>query len=548
MNDPIDPHTEDQLRRALGERAQETTASPDALDQIRNRRPTNAWSRPAVYAGVAAVLALLVGIAVWNLPNDDADPADVAEDPAPTTTVAASTTSAVPNTTTTTVAIEPNGPAATPWQFTEILPAGPDRYAEQGAILWPTDDRTFATGEDAARSWAEEVLGLRDAMISPDQIAIGGTRIGAHIGVFGVHGINENGDPSDLLATRILVTSIDDGTTWVVTHAASDEFQVSLVEENTPGTIRVTGTGVAFEGTATIQVGDAEPALLQVGGVEPAAFSVVLPAPASYPVPIIIRSGTVLENEIPQTHAFAAVPAERTTDIVVFGVAADDVLNVRSGAGVANGIVGTLAPDATGIAHTGGEELVGTDTWWEVTHGSSTGWVNRQFVSVQPFSGFVTVDVANNPIRLLVGENPGENIAGYAEAVWIGGIGVYADAPTSWTAVRRQDLGSVQVDFCPDGIDRFREDCELTVPEFLGVESAKWDLAIEEASPEIAPTNWGTTSGLPPEFYDQLLTSTIFIPEPDPDNSLDWRRYTIVWGADNGALRVEGMWRWGWTP
>lgn len=563
MNDPIDPHTEDQLRRALGERAQETTASPDALDQIRNRRPTNAWSRPAVYAGVAAVLALLVGIAVWNLPNDDADPADVAEDPVPTTTVVIPTTtlgSGVPE--------EPEEPTTTPSRpptpeagrvsierfVDRNLPASPAEYVSASAVLWPTVGPGVESGREAALGWAGDAFGwakesLRLTGLKLDQVALPLGWDTNEVEIFGLRGVGEDGQPSDFTVSYIVSASSDGGQTWFVTHVESQSFAVTLVEMNTADTIRITGNGRAFEGTASIRVGEADPVLINVGGFELDGFSVIVPAPAAYPAPIVVEGGIALESEIPQIHAFSATPVERDTDIVVFGVADDDVLNVRSGAGVGNDIVGALDPDATGIAQTGREVLVGTDTWWEVTDGTVTGWVNRRFLSVQHSSRSVeNLDLTGNPVRLLVEENPGENTMTYAPTVWIGGIGVYADAPTAWTAIDRGELGTGTFDFCPEGLDRFREDCELTVADFLGVETAKWELSMWDTTPQLDAENLVFQTGLTAEFYDRFTTSTIFIPEPDPETSLDWRRYTIVWGFDDGTPRVEGMWRWGWTP
>ena len=73
-------------------------------------------------------------------------------------------------------------------------------------------------------------------------------------------------------------------------------------------------------------------------------------------------------------------------------VAEDDVLNVRSGAGVENEIVDTLEPRATGITQTGNQERVGDSLWVEVNlAGGGTGWVNSRFLTRQ-----ITKDVFCN--------------------------------------------------------------------------------------------------------------------------------------------------------
>ncbi|WP_199559094.1 SH3 domain-containing protein [Nioella nitratireducens] len=61
----------------------------------------------------------------------------------------------------------------------------------------------------------------------------------------------------------------------------------------------------------------------------------------------------------------------------VTGVASDDVLNVRSGPGVENRIVGALPPSATQV------EIVGTTQdrgWGRVSLGEVSGWVSMRYL------------------------------------------------------------------------------------------------------------------------------------------------------------------------
>ncbi|WP_298947726.1 SH3 domain-containing protein [uncultured Paracoccus sp.] len=58
-------------------------------------------------------------------------------------------------------------------------------------------------------------------------------------------------------------------------------------------------------------------------------------------------------------------------------VAADDVLNIREAPDASSAIIGTLAPDATGI------EVVATDRsgqWGQVNAGERAGWVSMRFL------------------------------------------------------------------------------------------------------------------------------------------------------------------------
>ena len=80
--------------------------------------------------------------------------------------------------------------------------------------------------------------------------------------------------------------------------------------------------------------------------------------------------------------ALAAGPVLATQNAIpgrydVFGVSADDVLNIRSGPSASAGIVGTLAPDATGIVALALSE---DGRWVRVQEG----WVSGNFLAPQP--------------------------------------------------------------------------------------------------------------------------------------------------------------------
>jgi hypothetical protein len=71
-----------------------------------------------------------------------------------------------------------------------------------------------------------------------------------------------------------------------------------------------------------------------------------------------------------------------TDTYAVVNVFEDDVLNIRSGPGVENVVVGTLQPDQSGLTRTGRSSNVGEDTWVEIQNpDSGTGWVNADFLT-----------------------------------------------------------------------------------------------------------------------------------------------------------------------
>lgn len=62
-------------------------------------------------------------------------------------------------------------------------------------------------------------------------------------------------------------------------------------------------------------------------------------------------------------------------------VESDDVLNIRSAAGVGHPVVGTLPPGATTINRTGPVFGAGGSDWVEIQTASGTGWVNSHFLT-----------------------------------------------------------------------------------------------------------------------------------------------------------------------
>lgn len=80
----------------------------------------------------------------------------------------------------------------------------------------------------------------------------------------------------------------------------------------------------------------------------------------------------------------AAGPAAATQEYIlptlfdVAGVAADDVLNVRAGPGTGHEVVGTLAPDATGIEVVAHSE---DGRWGRVNVGERSGWASLAYLA-----------------------------------------------------------------------------------------------------------------------------------------------------------------------
>jgi len=108
--------------------------------------------------------------------------------------------------------------------------------------------------------------------------------------------------------------------------------------------------------------------------------------PLETPVPAgtVAPGLTPFPTFTPLTQPTQASPNESSATYAVIQVPENDVLNIRSGPGVQNAVVGTLEPAASGLTRTGKTMLVGEDLWVEIQNpGGGTGWVNSKFLTEQ---------------------------------------------------------------------------------------------------------------------------------------------------------------------
>ena len=558
MNDEHDPNTEAQIRAALGQRADDATVSAGALDNIRAARRSSSWARPIVYTAVAGVVAVLVGVGVFTQPDDRANPLDTAIDTTPSLPPDDVDPAPYPA-----VAPDPAPDAVD----VPVVPAEFDPRLvnstgiASGQVRWhPLDvlaaDLAIATQVNKALIGAEEYvgrfvqdLGITDPILRPAVVGMPvqiSNRAG-EVRAFDVMQRTESGEVGARESFTVVAVQTEDGR-WSVTHVLTQAFRVHTAEYNTAETIRVTGTGSAFEGTAILSV-NGEETLLSVGGGGFDDFSVVVARPQDdVPIHITVSSPAVIDGGVPNIASYVSWPINNSTSLSVFSVADDDVLNVRSGAGTSNDIVTTLAPDATGIAHTGEEEFVNGERWWQIEADGERGWVNSRFLVVHRDTD-LTSGMDGRIWESILMPVPALNPSDMAQQVDFGGIGVYGDWATPWTTIARQDFEEVR-NWSPEGTEDRTCDCDMNVAEFLGFDTAKWDLAEFSFPTELDPasTQLGWSHGLTANFFDRFTTGSIYIPEPNPDESLNWRQYTVVFDFEDGTPLIRGIWRWGWTP
>ena len=107
------------------------------------------------------------------------------------------------------------------------------------------------------------------------------------------------------------------------------------------------------------------------------------------PIPPLNTPGAVetavpfpLPTFTPLSQPTQPAPSIASDEYAVIMVAEEDALNIRSGPGVENSVVGTMEPTETGITRTGRSSSVGEDLWVEIRNpGGGTGWINADFLT-----------------------------------------------------------------------------------------------------------------------------------------------------------------------
>ena len=167
--------------------------------------------------------------------------------------------------------------------------------------------------------------------------------------------------------------------------------------------------------------------ILIITACAPAPQVTSTPLPTSFfatePATLIQASPTlpIQTTFVPSATLAPPIPANTATSIpsitamnnpyAVVLVLPSDVLNIRSGAGVSNNIIGTLQSTGTNLNRTGPATSTGGDRWVEIQNPSGgTGWVNANFLTEQVSSSTFCSDtrvteLLNNTKSALLNSN-----------------------------------------------------------------------------------------------------------------------------------------------
>lgn len=247
------------------------------------------------------------------------------------------------------------------------------------------------------------------------------------------------------------------------------------------------------------------------------------------------------------------IQAVGTKDVML--VPAGDVLNVRSGPGVENDIVATLAPTATGVALTGREAQIGSSTWAEIVTEDGTGWVNEHYLAktdstANPFSDTLAVDLGDELAAVFAGRGDLTETAG-TRGIYV----AHHDQPRPFTNLDGLLTDSTLHAWAGTGCAP--EDCPDETPKLTFAEGVAdsflgaWtDDDRQVAVDEVIPGG----NGMLPDFivpteFKNLHYVAVKDPGDDPDyGGLDWYTWYVYFTYENDVPVVLGMSIDAWAP
>jgi hypothetical protein len=242
----------------------------------------------------------------------------------------------------------------------------------------------------------------------------------------------------------------------------------------------------------------------------------------------------------------------------VVGVEFDDTLNVREEPDARSQIVDELDPWATDFIVTELAEQTNNGVWRQVkTEAGVAGWVNARFLVGQP-EFLTTVEQASlvsqteNLISWSLGDSADRQFQLADPALWVAGVGIWADGPIPWTWISANDLETVAQweevrTFDPswDGFD-CGSDCDMPLVDFL-----RFELVKEEAEAVVNDIPDGNNNGFLEGMMWQApkaLHRTVMVSPAASDLELDWQRIHFVFDWSHDDPQVAMIHTHSWTP
>lgn len=228
----------------------------------------------------------------------------------------------------------------------------------------------------------------------------------------------------------------------------------------------------------------------------------------------------------------------------VFGVAPDDRLNVRSGPGTANSVIGSLGPAATQITvfdqfeQVGSGQNGGQATWVPIQVDGGAGWVNLKFLRPEANTQSITVDGDDSDPLLSVAANAVEALGNpevLASLVGEAGLRISIDSyldDTEDVQLTAQDLISPSTkDVLWGYADGSGDPVERTIIEHLTEIAGSTAITSTEIIALDTQIGSGNTINNIADVYPEARIVEYYFSGTDYYGGLDWNSMYFVYDA-----------------
>jgi hypothetical protein len=232
-------------------------------------------------------------------------------------------------------------------------------------------------------------------------------------------------------------------------------------------------------------------------------------------------------------------------------VQSDDVLNVRTGAGIENAIAGTLGPAATNVNRSGPASSAGGDRWVEIQN--PRGWVNANFLTEHVTSSAFCGDTRVNGLLTSLGSallnSNGEQFAslvspahGLDARLWrYGTVANYTPDEAAW--VFQSDYVVSWGPAPGSGAETSGTFSGQLLPKLQEVFGSTYSLHCNDT------LDLATFSLQPwPAEYANINFYTVYKPGTEEFGGLDWRAWTVGIEYVGGSPKLFALIHYQWEP
>jgi hypothetical protein len=232
-------------------------------------------------------------------------------------------------------------------------------------------------------------------------------------------------------------------------------------------------------------------------------------------------------------------------------VNANDVLNIRSAAGISNPVVGSFEYTETSVTRSGPTSMVGSDLWYQVQKpGGGTGWVNSYYLTEYVTPSTFCTDTRHqglfDQLKQAVNNSDGASFAslvspthGVDVRLWIYHPAIHytrTGAAGAFTSTVSQNWGAG-----PSGNDTVGTFAEIIQPDLKTVLNAPYEQYCN--NPKVA-SNFGEPW---PGPYTNFNYYSLFKPGT-PGVDLDYRQWMVGIDYVRGQPYISVLIRVVWEP